>query len=242
MTSSPTTTGVRRTARGGTGARLPASARGRGVLARGAAALVARWATVVGWCSRLAARWRATSRARAHALMGGAAVLALAAGMGTAAGVASAVDRSEDSPPASVGTILGPFDLTLPAGLEPWEMAPSTTFDLLRETAAASGTVIDGAWGAVARGGVVVTVMTAAPGTHGGLASVVGPWESTDEVVWDGRADHVDGVSEVSGVREVMLAVELGDGTLAMLSVSGPVGSFASGELDELFRTARLVG
>jgi len=100
--------------------------------------------------------------------------------------------------------------------------------------------VLSLAWGDVAPGPVVVTVFTAAAGSHGGLDSVAATIPRDEDVTWSGRAARAVGVEVTDGVRDLMLAVETSDGDLVILSVSAPVAAFDSGTLQESFRTARV--
>lgn len=134
---------------------------------------------------------------------------------------------------------MGPMLIHLPADLGPWTTAPSDSFDAVRGS---DSLVIDGAWGAMAPGPVVVTVLTAKEGTHGGVAAIAESMPDAGDVEWDGRQDHAVGTDVADGVRELMLAVESDDGDLVILSVSGPVSAFDSGTLEEAFRTSRLGG
>ena len=98
-----------------------------------------------------------------------------------------------------------------------------------------------GPGGVVGPEGLLVTVLVAGPGDHGGISGLVGPFEEGAVAVpWRGRAPHAAGAQVVDGVREVVLAVEHPDGRLVLLSVSGPEEAFASGELDESLVTVRV--
>ena len=128
--------------------------------------------------------WRAPVLRRlprlwAAVALAGVAVLALV--LGSAAG--AMVRAAGDDPPVVRRTAVGPMLIHLPEDLGPWTPVPAGYFDAMRES---GGTVIDGAWGEMAPGGVVVTVLTAAEGTHGGVASVQESIPAAGEAVWDG--------------------------------------------------------
>lgn len=163
-------------------------------------------------------------------------VLSLALGGGAAAVVQSIAF----APDEVQRTALGPVQIHLPDDVGPWSTVPGSSFDDLRAGGAPGGMMIDSAWGAVAPGLVVVTVFTAAAGSHGGLDSVAATIPRDEDVTWSGRAAHAIGVEVTDGVRDLMLAVETSDGDLVILSVSAPVAAFDSGTLQESFRTARV--
>src|SRR5665648_383007 len=123
--------------------------------------------------ARLRAWWRAPAlrrmtRRQANLALVLVGVLSLALGGG-----ASAVVQSIAFAPDEVQrTALGPVQIHLPDDVGPWSTVPGSSFDDLRAGGAPGGMMIDSAWGAVAPGLVVVTVFTAAAGSHGGLDSV----------------------------------------------------------------------
>jgi len=191
--------------------------------------------------ARLRAWWRGPALRRltrrqaslALVLVG---VLSLALGGGAAAVVKSVVS----APDEAERTALGPVQIHLPDDIGPWTTVPGSSFDDLRAGGAPGGTMIDSAWGVVAPGPVVVTVFSAAAGSHGGLDSVAATIPRDEGVTWSGRAAHAVGAEVTDGVRDLMLAVETSDGDLVILSVSAPVAAFDSGTLQESFRTARV--
>ena len=158
-------------------------------------------------------------------------------------GVGSTVRAVTADPPARAElTELGPVRIHLPAEAGPWTMVPAESFDAVREGDGIGGATIDGAWGAVAPGAVVVTVLAADAGTHGGVASVRESVPESDDVTWSGSEDHVAGEQVADGVRELILAAVSDSGDLVILSVSAPEDAFGSGALYEAFRTARVEG
>lgn len=165
-------------------------------------------------------------------ILAGLAVLALLLG----AGVGAVVSGATDPEVGPERTALGPVSIALPDDVGPWEPVPADSFDAVRASDALGDAVISGAWGEVAPGAVVVTVLTAAAGTHGGLDSVRGS-VPTGEAGWDGRRDHAVGEEVLpDGVRVLMLAVESDAGDLVIVSVSGPEEAFESGSLVAAFR------
>jgi|GEM_PF-2716563 len=186
--------------------------------------------------------WRAPvlrrlTRRGASLALTGIAVLAMVLGSAAGAGVRSVTVPTDELPRTEVGPLL----IHLPEDAGPWTEVPTSRFESVRGSDSLGGAVIDGAWGVTAPGPVVVTVLTAAAGTHGGVASVRASIPPGD-VGWDGSRDHAAGEVVADGVRELMLAVESDDGDLVILSVSAPEDAFASGSLLEAFRTARLAG
>src|SRR5699024_10324371 len=119
-----------------------------------------------------------------------------------------------------------------------------SALDGLRDRVSGGGLEVEEAWGAVAAGNLVVAVMTAAPGDHGGVDALAGPFEGDRaiEVPWNGPAPHVAGWQEGDGVHARLLAAELPDGRLAVLSLSGPSAAFEDGELEASLSTVRLTG
>ena len=160
-----------------------------------------------------------------------------AAGIGLAGLVLSPASDS-----VAGSTALGPVRIVLPEEVGPWSEVPTDRFEVLRHSAALGNAVIDEAWGAVTADAVVVSVLTAAAGTHDGLDAVSGPFDEAHSLGWDGAQPYRAGWQESDGVRELVLVVERGDGALVMLSVSGPVAAFASGALAAAFFGARLSG
>lgn len=172
------------------------------------------------------------SRRTANLALAAAAGLAMVAGSAAGAAVQSVTDS-----PQVAHARLGPVRIHLPDDVGPWSTVPESSFDRVRGSDDVGGAVIDGAWGAMAPGAVVVTVLTADDGTHGGVASVRDSIPESDEVTWASGRDHAAGEVVDGGVRELMLAVEC-EGDLVILSVSGPEDAFDSGSLLEAFRTA----
>lgn len=167
-------------------------------------------------------------------------VVALGLGTGAGAAVEALTDADADSSdaPAVTGTAteLGPVTITLPDDLGPWTPASDAAAAELR--AAWTGPVeLDGVWGVLAPGSVVVTVLTAEAGSHGGVAQFEGSVPA-GEAVWSGDREHASGSRTVDDLRELVLVVEADGGDLVVLSVSGPRSAFASGSLAEAFRTA----
>lgn len=172
-----------------------------------------------------------------------AATTAVALGLGTGAGAAVEALTTDagtsDAPPvAGTATELGPVTITLPDELGPWTPASDAAAAELR--AAWTGAVeLDGVWGVLAPGSVVVTVLTAEAGSHGGVAQFEDSVPA-GEAVWSGDREHASGSRTVDDLRELVLVVEAEGGDLVVLSVSGPRSAFASGSLAEAFRTARI--
>lgn len=163
------------------------------------------------------------------------AALALVLGSAAGAGVRSVTDTTEPVERTAVGPLL----IHLPDDLGPWLEVPASSFEAVRGSDNLGGAVIDGAWGVMAPGPVVVSVLSATAGTHGGVASVRASIPEGD-LEWDGDREYAAGELVADGVRELMLAVESDEGALVIVSVSGPEDAFASGALLEAFRTARL--
>lgn len=185
--------------------------------------------------------WRAPMlgglpRRRALLAMAVAGVLALLLGSAAGAGLRAATHHA----PRVERTAVGPLHIHLPEDLGPWTSVSASSFDSIRGSDALGGAVIDGAWGEMAPGAVLVTVLTAASGTHGGVDAVRDSIPSADGIAWDGNRDHATGQQVSGGVRELMLAVEADDGDLVIVSVSAPEEAFESGTLLEAFRTARV--
>lgn len=182
---------------------------------------------------------RRVPRRRAELLLALTAVLAVALGTGAGAAVeALAGDDPVAGPPVTgTPTSLGPVTITLPDGLGPWVAASDDAAGELR--ASWTGPVeLDGVWGRLAPGSVVVTVLTAEAGTHGGVDQFAASVPDGGAAAWAGGREHASGSRVVDGVRELVLVTVAGDGALVVLSVSGPQAAFASGELTEAFRTA----
>lgn len=200
------------------------------------------WAGVVAVAgpvaSAVATRWHRLTRGQARVVLAGAAVVAMAAGFGSAA---LAVGTGDTEEPVAGGSRLGPVRIDLPDELGPWSAAPTGGLESLRGSQALSGTPVDGAWGRVAPDALVVTVLTADAGQHGGLTGVTGPFDRDSQIDWDGRRPHLAGAATTGGIRELVLVTQTDEGDLVLLSVSGPVEAFASGALEEAFRTARVV-
>jgi len=163
------------------------------------------------------------------------ALVAIVLGSGTAAAVRGA--RVAEEPEVET-TSLGPVAIHLPDDAGPWRLASEEAARAIRE-AHAGPVEIDGVWGALGDDGVVVTVLEAAPGTHGGIEQFR-PSVPEGEAEWSGHRAHAAGAAVVDGVRELVLVVEAPDGALVVLSVCGPEDAFASGSLAEAFRTARV--
>lgn len=200
------------------------------------------WAGIVAvagpLASAAASRWRRLTRGQARVLLAGAAVVAMAAGYGSAA---LAVGTGAPEELVVGGSRLGPVRIDLPDELGPWEAAPAAGLDAVRSSQALGGTPVDGAWGRVAPDALVVTVLTADAGRHGGLTGVTGPFDRDSQIEWDGRRPHLAGAATAGGIRELVLVTQTDEGDLVLLSVSGPVEAFASGSLEEAFRAARVV-
>lgn len=179
-------------------------------------------------------------RRRADVLLGLCAVVALVLGVGAGAAVDTlAGEAPERVVVTGTATAVGPVTMTLPAALGPW--VPASTEAAQEVRASWQGPVeLDGVWGVLAPGSVVVTVLTAAAGTHGGVAQVEGSVPDDEPAPWAGRVPHASGAAEADGQREMVLVVETDDGDLVVLSVCGPVEAFDSGSLAEAFRTARV--
>lgn len=180
--------------------------------------------------------WRApvlqrATRRGADVVLALSAAVALACGTGAAATVDALT--TPQAPSVAVPTRaaeLGPVTIDLPADVGPWTRASDTALAALRQGE------VDDAWGMVAPGSVVVTVLVT--GDHGGVAEVDLPGE--DPALWAGERAHTAGLRVTGEVRELVLVAESGDGALVVLSVSGPPEAFASGSLAEAFRTARV--
>lgn len=181
---------------------------------------------------------RRAPRRRAEVVLALAAVVALALGTGAGA----AVEALADDPPAGPGvtgvaTELGPVTITLPESLGPWVAASDDAVAGLR--ASWTGPVeLDGVWGRLASGSLVVTVLTAEAGSHGGVDQFADSVPDGPAADWADDREHASGSRVVDGVRELVLVTETGEGALVILSVSGPQAAFGSGELAEAFRTA----
>jgi hypothetical protein len=176
-------------------------------------------------------------------LLGVTAAAALVLGSGAGAAVHALTDDGVAAAgPATAGTQeteLGPVTIALPEDLGPWAPASAAAAAQLRE--GWDGAVgIDGVWGALAPGSVVVTVLTTEAGGHGGVAQFEGSVPGEDEALWAGDGEHASGSRTTDGLRELVLVTETSDGDLVVLSVSGPVDAFASGSLVEAFRTAEV--
>lgn len=197
----------------------------------------------VGWWGRLTLR-------AARLVLAGLAVVSLGAGMATTAWLVGP-GVSGGQPPEAAGSAgpevpgrpgavtLGPLSILLPAGHGPWTAVSDEVFEPVRSGSASAGFAVEGAWGVLGPGGLVITVMTVAPGDHQGVVGLRGPFEGAAavDVPWPGPGDHVAGWQETDGVRELLLAAELRDGRLVVLSLSGPVVAFADGELADAFAT-----
>lgn len=180
---------------------------------------------------------RRASRRRAELALVVVALVALVLGSG--AGAAVRAVTADDAPPVVGERVeLGPVALVLPAALGPWDVVSEAEAADLRPGTGAL--VVDGVWGALAPGSVVVTVLRVAEGDHGGLGQVEGSVPRDEPAVWAGGREHAAGATQADGERELVLVVETGDGDLVILSVCGPVAAFGSGELAEAFRTARV--
>lgn len=137
--------------------------------------------------------------------------------------------------PSPGTTAVGPVTLVLPAGLEPWDAVPE---ERMAEFRAGADAGLDGAWGVTGRGGVLLTVMTAPEGAHGGAAPLATPAGATaEELRWPGREPHVVAGWLAEDVREGVLVVELPDGHLLLLSLSGPADVLPADVVQEVLRT-----
>jgi hypothetical protein len=177
-------------------------------------------------------------RGQARRVLAGVVVVSAALGFGSAKVVASLVDAR----PELEMTALGPMSIHLPEDVGPWEKVPTSVFGALSGSAALGGAVIDGAWGMRAPGAVVITVFTAAGGTHAGVESVRASVPDDEDADWAGDAEHIAGGTVSDGVRELMLVVEASDGDLVIMSLSAPVSAFESGTLEDAFRTSQVEG
>lgn len=157
--------------------------------------------------------------------------------LGSGAGAAVHALTAEEAPPALHGrlTELGPVSIVLPADHAPWETVAEGG---AAATAASPDTEVEGVWGALAPGSVVVTVLRLAG--PGGADLAVASVPDDEPAPWAGRVPHASGAAEADGQREMVLVVETDDGDLVVLSVCGPVEAFDSGSLAEAFRTARV--
>ena len=167
-------------------------------------------------------------------------VAAVALGMGSAVGAAvEAVSTPSVAAPPADTTVLGPVRIDLPDEAGPWTAVPEDRFAPVRDSDALGGADIDGTWGVMAPGEALLTVLTAAEGSHGGLASVR---ESVPvgEVEWNGGRDHVVGEVTSEGVRVLLLAVVADDGRLVIVSLSAPTAAFGSGALEAAFTALRV--
>lgn len=187
--------------------------------------------------------WRApvlrrASRRRAELLLLAAALAALVVGSGAGLAV-RAVGSADGGAPAHL-TTLGPVSLDLPAALGPWSTVTDAEAQDLLDRTALGRVEINGIWGALAPGSLVVTVLTAQAGTHGGVDQFRESVPTQDPAEWSGGREHASGAQVRAGVREMVLVTEAGDGDLVILSVSGPPDAFASGALTEVFRSARV--
>jgi hypothetical protein len=188
--------------------------------------------------------WRAPAMPRLRRRTATLVLLAVgcaAFGIGSEVGSAVRALRADRSVAVDL-TELGPVRVHLPEDVGPWTMVPQESFDDVGQGDGIGGATIDGAWGAVAPGAVVVTVLSAEAGRHGGIASVRDSVPTSEEITWSGNEDHVAGMQVADGVRELILAAVSDSGDLVILSVSAPQDAFASGTLDEAFRTAQLDG
>lgn len=185
---------------------------------------------------------RRAPRRRAELLLGLTAAAALVLGTGAGAAVQALTADAAQGGTTATGsrpTELGPVTIALPDDLGPWTPTSAAAAAELRESW--SGAVeIDGVWGSLAPGSVVVTVLTAQAGSHGGVAQFEGSVPDADEALWAGDREHASGGRTVEDLRELVLVVESGDGDLVVLSVSGPLDAFASGSLEDAFRTAQV--
>lgn len=136
-------------------------------------------------------------------------------------------------------TFLGPVAIHLPEDVGDWSIVDAEAFEPIRSSQALGGARIEGAWGAVAPGGVVVTVLTAHLRLEGSGPDVLAALPNAGSATWTGREDHVASSQMVNGVRELVLVVLRGD-LLTILGVSGPDSTFSSGALEEAFRTAEV--
>jgi hypothetical protein len=180
-------------------------------------------------------------------------VLALAAGMATSAlflrlarpeadGAGGGAEGGGGLEPGRPDRVeLGPLSIALPAELGPWSPVSGDVFDPVRSGSSTTGLAVEGAWGVLAPGGLVVTVMTVTQGSHRGVAGLTGPFDGAAalDVPWPGPGDHVAGQQVTDGMRELLLAAELDGGQLAVLSVSGPAEMFVDGALERSFATVR---
>lgn len=183
---------------------------------------------------------RAAPRRRAELVLALTTAVALGLGTGAAAAVAALTDADDSAGVEADGTVteLGPVEISLPDDVGPWTPASDEAAAALR--AAWAGPVdLDGVWGVLAPGSVVVTVLTAEAGSHGGVAQFEGSVPA-GEALWSGDREHASGSRTVDDLRELVLVVEADDGDLVVLSVSGPASAFDSGTLTEAFRTAEI--
>lgn len=192
--------------------------------------------------------WRRRSLAQARLGLALVAVLGLLCGVGFGAVLlpGGPVGGAAGGPPGeewdeSDATPFGPVGLVLPEGLGPWVPVPAARMDEVRVAASTGSLVLDGAWGAVAPDDVLLTVMTAPAGAHGGVASVTGPFDAGRlDPPWPGDVPHRAGTHVVDGVREGVLALEAPDAHLVILSLSGPTDVLDAATVTRTLRTVRL--
>ncbi len=173
------------------------------------------------------------SRRRAHLVAGVLGVITLTMGAGSAA----AWIRTTPPVPPPERTVLGPVSIHLPDDVGPWSAAPDERLDRLRASSALVVVEVDGAWGVVAPGAVVVTVMTAGLPVTGGGEELLPELPNDGWASWtSGRGRHVVGSGVTNGTRSLTLAL-VGD-EMVILDVSGPVAAFDSGSLRAAFEGA----
>lgn len=179
-------------------------------------------------------------RRRAELVLAASAAVALGLGVGTGAGVDRMTHRDDVGQVVDGRTTaLVPVTITLPTALGPWVPASSAAVRELRETW--TGPVeLDGVWGQLTPGSVMVTVLTAEAGTHGGVDQFGRSVPQDEPAPWADGRDHASGARVLEGVRELVLVTQTSTGDLVIVSVSGPQDAFESGELVEAFRTLRV--
>lgn len=195
--------------------------------------------------------FRRASRRRADVLLVLTTVAALLLGSGAgalvrAAGVPGGPGGTTVAGSDGTAVDLGPVTLDLPGSLGPWSTRVPTAGSagpggsVAEASVDVPGVEVDGVWGALAPGGLVVTVLTVRAGTHGGVEQYGASVPTDAEARWSGGREHASGSGTRDGVREDVLVVEASDGALVVLSVAGPTEAFASGELAAAFAAARV--
>ena len=188
---------------------------------------------------RTVARWSRRpvlprlGRVPAHVVFAVVGLAGLSLGIGTAAMAGVTVAPG----PEPAMSRFGPVAIHLPDDVGPWSQVPPEDLAPLRSSSALGGAEAEGAWGAVAPEGVVLSIFTARL-PEGTGPDVLAALPASDDVALAGRAEHVTGSRLVNGIRELMLvALDVEEDLLLIVGVSGPERAFASGTLVEAFRT-----